>query len=73
MVNAIWRFEKFLREKIEDEYGAIFTAEQKKRILGYKFRDWGRLSKEFLTLEGADKESEKFKALFQDYGMKIII
>ena len=54
---------KFLREKIEDEYGTIFTAEQKKRILGYKFRDWGRLSKEFLTLEGADKESGEVQSI----------
>ena len=48
---------KFLGDKIEEEYGKVLTPEQKKRILGYKFKDWGRFSREFLFLEGADKET----------------
>lgn len=48
---------KFLKEKIEEEYGQVLTKEQIKRIIGYKFKDWGRLSKEFLQMEGADKKT----------------
>ncbi len=46
---------KFLEAKIEEEYAEYLTEEQIKRILGFKFRDWGRLSKEFLELPGCDK------------------
>ena len=48
---------KFLKEKIEESYGKVLSKEQIKRILGFKFKDWGRLSKEFLETEGADKET----------------
>lgn len=45
---------KFLKEKITEAYGEHLTTEQIKRIIGYKFKDWGRLSKEFLELPGCD-------------------
>lgn len=45
---------KFLKEKIEEEYSGVLSGEQIKRILGFKFKDWGRLSKEFLELPGCD-------------------
>lgn len=45
---------KFLKEKIVEAYGKDLTTEQIKRIIGYKFKDWGRLSKEFLELPGCD-------------------
>lgn len=45
---------KFLKEKIEEAYGEQLTEDQIKRITGYKFKDWGRLSKEFLELPGCD-------------------
>lgn len=45
---------KFLKEKIAEEYGDVLSGEQIKRILGFKFKDWGRLSKEFLELPGCD-------------------
>lgn len=48
---------KFLREMIEEKYGNILDKDQIKRIVGFKFRDWGRLSREFLEIEGADKET----------------
>ncbi len=53
---------KFLKEKITENYGPdsnmpILDAKQIERIMGYKFKDWGKLSKEFLELEGADKET----------------
>ena len=47
----------FLKEKIEENYGDILSAAQIKRICGIKFKDWGRLSKAMLELEGADRET----------------
>lgn len=46
---------KFLEQKIKECYGNILTQEEIKRITGFKFRDWGRLSKEFLELSGCSK------------------
>ena len=43
---------KFLRERIEHEYGNRLTPEQIKRILGFRFSGWGKLSKAFLELPG---------------------
>lgn len=43
---------KFLKEKIEENYRDRLTSEQIKRILGFKFNGWGRLSKSFLELTG---------------------
>ena len=47
----------FLKEKIEENYGNKLTEAQIKRICGIKFRDWGRLSKAMLEMEGADRET----------------
>lgn len=51
---------KLMRELIESQYGnqasdRLLDEEQIKRILGYKWKDWGRLSKEFLELNGCAK------------------
>ncbi len=46
---------RLLKEKIEEKYAKQLSPEQIKRILGFKFKDWGRLSKEFLELTGCDK------------------
>lgn len=46
---------KFLREKIKDEYGEYITDEQLRRIAGFKFHAWGRLSRTFLELQGCEK------------------
>lgn len=48
---------KMMKEWLEKEYGEnsnkkYLTTEQIKRILGFKWKDWGRLSKEFLELPG---------------------
>lgn len=43
---------KFLKERMEKEYGDCLTKEQIKRIAGFKFNGWGKLSKEFLELSG---------------------
>lgn len=45
----------FLREKIKENYSVYLSDEQINRITGFKFKDWGRLSKEFLELQGCDK------------------
>lgn len=45
---------KFLKDRIEEKYGEKLTKEQIKRIVGFKFKDWGNLSKKFLELSGAD-------------------
>ena len=45
---------KFLKDRIEEKYGNKLSEEQIKRILGFKFKDWGNLSKKFLELNGAD-------------------
>lgn len=47
----------FLKEKIKEGIGTKLTDAQIKRICGIKFRDWGRLSKAVLELEGADRET----------------
>ena len=51
---------KLMRELITKEYGAqsekkLLDENQIKRILGYKWKDWGRLSKEFFELQGCAK------------------
>ena len=53
---------KFLKEKIEENYGPdsktkLLDNKQINRVLGYKFSDWGNLSREFLNIEGADKDT----------------
>lgn len=54
---------KFLKERIEEEYSELLSKEQIKRILGFKFKDWGRLSKALLTLEGADRETGEISTI----------
>ena len=47
----------FLRERIKEHYGDVLTDKQIKRICGIRFRDWGRLSRAVLTMEGADRKT----------------
>lgn len=47
---------KVMRELITEKYGSYFNEEQIKRILGFKWKDWGRLSKSFFEIEGCSKE-----------------
>lgn len=46
---------KFLLEQIEEKYKDELSYDQIKRIIGFKFKDWGNLSKEFFELKGTDK------------------
>lgn len=54
---------KVVKECIDEKYPGLFTEQELKRILGFKFKDWGRLSKEFLELEGADKETGEIMSI----------
>lgn len=56
---------KFLRKKIRDIYGEQLTAEQLKRIEGLKLSDWGRLSRELLETEGADRATGEILTVIQ--------
>ena len=47
---------KFYSETVAEKYGKILTEEQFNRIKGFKFKDWGRFSKEFLLLKGCRKD-----------------
>lgn len=54
---------KFLREKIKEEYADVFNDKQIEKILGYKFKDWGRLSKAFLELNGEKRQTGESKSI----------
>lgn len=54
---------KFLKEKIVNEYGEVLTAAQIKKIMSLKFKEWGRLSKEVLTLQGEDNSTGEVRSL----------
>ena len=56
---------KFLRDQLEENYKEDLSDEQIKRILGFKFKDWGRMSKEFLELPGCDKATGEIQSLIR--------
>lgn len=45
-----------LKKIIKEKYSNVLSDENIERILGYKFKDWGRFSREFLELPGCNKE-----------------
>lgn len=57
---------KFLQKRIREQYDdSLISEQQLKRILGFKFEGWGRLSKGFLTMEGASKEDGEIRSLIR--------
>lgn len=46
---------QLLRDQIETKYGNVLSKQEMKRIIGFKFKDWARLSKAFLLMKGCDK------------------
>lgn len=46
---------KFLRSSLKQKYDSVLSDDEIKKVLSMKFNDWGRLSREFLTLSGCDK------------------
>jgi len=55
----------YFKENLCEHYSEELSKEQIKRILGLKFRDWGRLSKEFLEMPGVNKETGEMLPLIQ--------
>ena len=55
---------KFLREQLQKKYGDKLEGKLKK-ILALKFRDWGKLSREFLELRGCNKDTGEILTLTQ--------
>lgn len=56
---------KFLKEKLEERYHGKLTEDQVKRILGFRFKDWGRLSRAFLELPGCDPSTGEIVPLIR--------
>ncbi len=59
---------KLLSQLITEKYGpgssnAFLNKEQIKRISGYRWQDWGRLSGQFLEMEGCEKETGEVRTL----------
>lgn len=47
---------KFLRQKLKDTYPEL-SEKQIRRIVGFKFTEWGNLSRKFLEMEGYTDEA----------------
>lgn len=56
---------KFVKKKIQDNYGDVLSDKQIAQAAGYKFKDWGRLSKELLKVEGIDKSTGEESTVIQ--------
>ena len=57
---------KLIKSKIEEKYSDKITSEQIKLILKLKYKDWSRLSKEFLTeIETMDEETGELINIIQ--------
>ncbi|MBO4980286.1 MAG: type II CRISPR RNA-guided endonuclease Cas9 [Lachnospiraceae bacterium] len=54
---------KFLKERMEEVYGSVLSEKDQKRILGFKFDGWGKLSAAFLNMEGCSKEDGVVRSL----------
>lgn len=50
---------EIIKSRIEENYGTALTPEQRKRVLSFKFKDWGKLSKEFLETTGTERSDER--------------
>lgn len=55
----------FLKEQMEEKYKSELTENQIKRIMGFKFKDWGNLSRQFLELPGCDRETGEVRSLIR--------
>lgn len=53
----------FLKKRIKEEFSETLTPAQMKKVLKLRFKDWGRLSKAFLELEGADRETGEVRTI----------
>lgn len=65
-------FKEHLQQYIEQ---GVLESEEVKRILGYKFKDWGRYSKALLELQGCDKTTGEMISINRamwDYSMNFM-
>lgn len=56
---------QLLKQQIQDKYGEILSEQELKRILGFKFKGWSRLSKAFLSMKGCDKSTGEEVSIMQ--------
>lgn len=56
---------KMLKEVLLNEVGDYVNNDNIKRIMGLRFKDWGNLSKEFLELEGVNKETGEISTIIK--------
>lgn len=56
---------KMQKKRLKKEFGEILDEAQIKRIVGYKFKDWGRFSEELMELSGCDKSTGEIKSLIR--------
>ena len=54
-----------VKERIQEKYPNVLTEKELKRILGFKYKDWGRLSKELLNLQGTDRNTGEIMSVLQ--------
>ena len=54
-----------LKKVLLNEVGDYVNNDNIKRIMGMKFKDWGNLSKEFLELEGVNKETGEITTIIR--------
>ena len=54
-----------LKRSLSDEFGDRLSSDQIKKICGFRFKDWGSLSKEMLELRGCDKSTGEMISLIQ--------
>lgn len=57
---------KELANVLRDTYGNLLSDDEIRRICGYKYKDWGRLSRAFLELEGCNKQTGEITTLIQE-------
>lgn len=53
---------RFLKEQLTKKYSEL-TDKQIDRLIGLKFKDWGRLSKAFLEIEGVEKGTGEVRTI----------
>lgn len=48
---------EYVKQQIENKYPGLLDEDRMKKALSIKSNDWGKLSKEFLTMTGTNKET----------------
>ena len=62
---TVYGDKKLVKEEIQKKYSDLLSANEIKRILGLRFKDWGNLSKEFLELQGINKQTGEFYSIIR--------